>query len=304
MRRLPVLLALPLAACVVVVEPDPEGGGGAGAAPPPEGLPTILLVQDRSGSMNGCWGGAAAGEGDEGCGRDADGDGVLDTRQRSRMDEARRVVGEVVAGSADLAVWGLVAYGFGSSSCGDPALLVAPDPAAPLDGAAALVEAFDGPDLRRPNGGTPTTSGLALARELLVGRDGLRVPAGAAVVVLTDGLMNCNGEHPVPCACSQESGCGGGITYGATYEGTQPEFCLDDAPTLAEVQALAAAGVPTFFVVVGDGGDPFAQGVLSPLAAAGEGAAGALASASSPFVADPAALEARLADIVASVVAP
>lgn len=232
--------------------------------------PILLIVQDRSGSMNGCFSNLPAGDG-EGCGADGDGDGELDTAQPSRMDVAQRVMREVVGKHLGDVIYGLTVYGSGAL-CGAPSSLVAVDSVE--TGAAVRAAYASDPELERPSGGTPTTLALRSAWEQLVDPATLRPRDDTRpnfVVLITDGMMNCNPDHAFPCVCSQEQGCGG-VAYGDEIEGgVTPELCLDDEPSIAEVSKLRAAGVNTFVIGLGSNltDQALAIGVLNRLAEEG-----------------------------------
>jgi hypothetical protein len=124
-----------------------------------------------------------------------------------------------------------------------------------------------------PVGGTPTGAALTLMSTLT----GLTSNDGRAdyVVLLTDGLPNCNANNANSlCACgasctpAQTSACQctASICSGALCS----SGCLDRAATVNAVSALAAAGVKT--IVVGFGADTLttaATPVLDGMARAG-----------------------------------
>lgn len=275
--------------------------------------PILLIVQDRSGSMNGCFGGAPAADLTEGCGRDADDDGVLDDRFQSRMDVAQNVMRDTISRHTSDVNYGLILYGVGSASCGDPETVVAVDtstdanPAQIAEGVRR--EYSQNVSIEKPLGGTPTTVALRRAYDELVGADGLKdATRDNYVVLITDGLMNCNPDHPIPCTCSQEAGCVGGIAYGAEYTGSQAEFCLDDDAAVAQVQALRTAGVKTFVIGLSENfeTDQIAIPVLNALAVAGDAPREDPAQPDIKFypAGDQAALAASLDDIISSITAP
>lgn len=115
------------------------------------------------------------------------------------------------------------------------------------------------------SGGTPTAASL---RFLLEGVPGLHSPAGRAdyVLLVTDGLPNCNADHPVTsdacrCTLNDPSLC---ETYGLA------EGCLDDVATVAAIRALAGIGITT--IVVGVGNDlttPLGAETLQAMGTAG-----------------------------------
>jgi hypothetical protein len=237
--------------------------------------PTLLIVQDRSGSMEICFDPDPTPGSGERC-QLADGTPASD--RRSRMVVAREVMDHTVSTHQHEVWFGLVAYGVpqGASSCGPPVALA--DPGA--GSGAQVAEAYRSHELIvEPQGGTPTTEALREAYDRLVGADGkpLHGDRENYVVLVTDGLMNCNPGHAMPCLCSQEAGCpplvgGTPIPFGEEGEFAIPELCLDDATSLAEVRRLRDAGIQTFVIGLGDtftGGDQLSTQVLDELAEAG-----------------------------------
>lgn len=267
--------------------------------------PTLLIVQDRSGSMKYCFEQEATPGSDDEC--ELRGGGV-ETGRRSRMAVARSVIEKTVTEYASEVWFGLVAYGVGGS-CGLPEALV--DPAS--DSAADVVAAYYSDLMEEPDGGTPTTEALREAYDRLVDEEGnLRFPDRENYVVLvTDGLMNCNADHPSTCVCAAENGCarfGGGdlIPYGEEGEVAAAVLCLDDAESVAQVERLREAGVRTFVIGLGEdfaGDQALSNQVLDRLAEAGgvprEGHPQKFYSA-----ADESELESALASIIEQIAAP
>lgn len=277
--------------------------------------PNLLVVQDRSGSMKICFGDEPAGPG-EAC--NLDGGRVADIAKRSRMNVAQGVMVKAVSSHQEDVQFGLVVYGVGDSSlgCDEPLEITAPGAGT----AATMIDAYtNDPAITNPRGGTPTTKALEHAFEVLVdpatgkvkdeGRDNY-------VVLVTDGLMNCNSDHPVreDCVCTQESGkCptvdGGAVSFGERGHLTYSEMCLDDDLSVAMVTKLRNAGVKTFVIGLGEsftgGGSQAAIGIqtLDRLAEAGgvarEGAGEKFYSA-----ADEGQLEAALDEIINKIVVP
>ncbi|MBM4780511.1 MAG: adventurous gliding motility lipoprotein CglB [Archangiaceae bacterium] len=119
-----------------------------------------------------------------------------------------------------------------------------------------------------PAGGTPTGATLAF----LSTHDGLNSAdfRNDFVILLTDGLPNCNAENPndyVQSAAACRCQTGGGDCSGLDV---RRRGCLDADATVAQVEALKAKGVRT--IVVGFGADTNqadARDVLERLARAG-----------------------------------
>ena len=233
--------------------------------------PALLVVQDRSGSMMACFGT------DSGGGKqcDSDGRGGPDVAGESRMHVAQRVMTDVVNDHAGEVYFGLVLYGVNDPLCGEPETVASPGEG--FDSVDKVTGAYAShPAIVSPLGGTPTTRALEEAFRTLVDDEGnLRDPSRENYVVLvTDGLMNCNENHPMPCVCSQETGCvkadgGDNAAYGESGIFVDPIYCLDDAASVAQVQALNAAGVKTFVIGLGLKDSPVSDDTLNALAEAG-----------------------------------
>ncbi len=241
--------------------------------------PSLLVIQDRSFSMEICFDQDAYPGPTRGCGME-EANRVLD--RRSRMEVSQQVMGQVVESSKEDVQFGLVLYGVNEASpkanCAPPLTIAEPSATSYREVAEAYAS---NPYILAPNGGTPTTEALRRAFELLIDDSD---PAGSKprdpqrqsyVVLVTDGLMNCNASHPVPCICASESDCfgpNGMFPYGV--EGTPAEAiqCLDDDDAVSEVRRLAAAGIKTFVIGLGEsfsGEEVLASQVLDELAVAG-----------------------------------
>jgi hypothetical protein len=119
-----------------------------------------------------------------------------------------------------------------------------------------------------PLGGTPTAASLQFLGNSVPGLSDSADQRANFVLLLTDGLPNCNNVNPnnvcasqanaSVCACTQAAGCSGSIC--ATG-------CLDSDGTVAQIQALQAKNIKT--IVVGFGSD-FAGGGLATLNAMAE----------------------------------
>ncbi len=256
-----------------VVAVETSGTFTAGKAP------ALLIVQDRSGSMEICFGGSGGGGNGLRC--DGDGDGRVDTDGSSRMHVSQRVMTNAVGTHGGDVYFGLMLYGVeGDPACGDPQVVSAPGG----NTTDTVVNAYErNGAITDPAGGTPTTKALEAALELLVdpttGQPKM-AERDNYVVLVTDGLMNCNIEHAMPCICAQESGCpeadGGGVA-GIGEEGSfiDGRFCLDDDESIDAVLALRQAGVKTFVIGLGESftGSPSDLGVISLNALAEAGGA-------------------------------
>jgi hypothetical protein len=98
---------------------------------------------------------------------------------------------------------------------------------------------------RTPTGGTPTSASLLKVGEMPLLQSTEREDF---VLLLTDGLPNCNGSHPTP---YPNSGCFCTLAGGCSFA---PEIgCLDDAVSVNAVNALRAKEIKT--IVIGFGAD-------------------------------------------------
>ncbi len=96
-----------------------------------------------------------------------------------------------------------------------------------------------------PTGGTPTSSSLQYVGTLASMQSTDRADF---VLLLTDGLPNCNGSHPTP---YPNSGCF--CTVGSNCTGAEEIGCLDDVVSVNAVNALRTKEIKT--IVIGFGAD-------------------------------------------------
>lgn len=191
----------------------------------PPAQPRTMIVMDGSGSM---WGQI---------------DGV------PKLEIARRVVAEVLAGIDPGVSLGLMAYGHRTrGDCGDIELMVAPAPGT----AGAISTAVNA---MRFQGRTPLTESVRRAAEILRWSED-----PATVVLVTDGIETCEAD---PCALGRELESSGVhftahvVGFGLSREEGAQVACLaeetggryvqaNDAATLAEAltQTLTAAPEP------------------------------------------------------------
>lgn len=280
-----------------------ETSGNFTAAKPP----ALLIVQDRSGSMERCFGTG----GDPGL---TCKDGSVTRPGASRMHVAQRVMANLVEAHKEDVLFGLTLYGVDGPGavpgCGIPEEVAPPGSAS----AAAVIDAYEGhPAIVAPQGGTPTTRALQAAYETLVdsATGKVRMPERDNYVVLvTDGLMNCNVDHDPTCVCAREEGCpaeSGTVAFGEVGTLWDGLLCLDDEEAIAAVERLRSAGVRTFVIGLGEdiGGGASNVGIetLNALAVAGgvprEGASEKFYSA-----ANEQQLEEAMNDIIGKIVVP
>ena len=198
---------------------------GAGHAQTLPTIPRTMIVMDGSGSM---WGQI---------------DGV------PKLEIARRVVGEVLAGMDPGAMLGLIAYGHRRrGDCSDIEVMVDPTPGS----AGAISQAVQ---TMRFQGRTPLTEAVRRAAEVLRATED-----PATVVLVTDGIETCEAD---PCALGRELEASGVnftahvVGFGLSADEGAQVACLaqetggryfqaDDAAGLTEAltQTLAASAPP------------------------------------------------------------
>jgi hypothetical protein len=270
--------------------------------------PALLIVQDRSGSMEICFG-SSGGGGNQKCNSVT---GSVEMDGTSRMHVAQRVMTNAVGSHGGEVLFGLVLYGVeGDASCGDPLEIASPG----LDTVDTVVNAYETHDaIVNPVGGTPTTAALRAAYDSLVDPATGKVKMADRdnyVVLVTDGLMNCNAAHAMPCVCAQEGGCpdasgGPDLQFGEEGMLLDGRFCLDDDESIAAVRELRQAGVKTFVIGLGEsfagGGADLGVASLNALAEAG----GVARDGGEKFysAANEQELETALDDIIAAIVVP
>ncbi len=203
--------------------PDPDNTCEALAINAQKGIPNILVVLDRSGSMD----------------------------DDNRWDQAVPAIQSVTANLGEGIAFGLEMYPSGDGGRGSSQCTVANGPdVMPATGMAD--EIANVLNASGPGGRTPTASALGAAKAALQGLSG-----SSYVLLVTDGAPNCNTAlDPQTCTCS--TGGGGGC---------DAVSCLDDAGSVAAVQALKDAGIPTY--VIGFDTQPAWEQVLTNMAAAG-----------------------------------
>jgi hypothetical protein len=116
-----------------------------------------------------------------------------------------------------------------------------------------------------PGGGTPTAGALAAALDYFTVGAGKDLKGDRFVLLATDGGPNCDPDN----TCDAEHctpNLDGSCPEGNCCEG-EGQFCLDDAAVVEQLEALSAAGVPTF--VIGIPGTEQYGEYLSSFATAG-----------------------------------
>lgn len=131
-----------------------------------------------------------------------------------------------------------------------------------------------------PGGNTPAAAALALAHEYFTQGAGADLEGENYVLLAIDGGPNCNYDltcEAATCTTNIDGDCPKGIDCCSGDPGV-PEACLDDDGTIAQVKALADAGITTFVVGIPGSDQEAYQVVLDALAEEG----GAPASDTSP----------------------
>jgi hypothetical protein len=212
----------------------------------------VLLVIDKSGSM------ADQPEGFE----------------LKKWDALKAALAPALEAVAEEMSFGLLLYPFGADAeipldCFDGCCEVPIGPGAvqvPIEPGESSVEGvMEALEATGPGGGTPTAAALAAALDYFTIGAGAKLKGDRYVLLATDGGPNCNADN----TCDAET-CTPNLD-GACPEGNccdgEGQYCLDDVAVVEQLEALAAAGVPTF--VVGIPGTEEYGDYLSSFAVAG-----------------------------------
>jgi hypothetical protein len=140
-----------------------------------------------------------------------------------------------------------------------------------------IISKFDAP----PAGGTPTAAALKAAADYFTTGSGKNLTGDKYVLLATDGGPNGNGSlncDKTTCTVNMDRNeTGGAVNYcSASVVADGPSSCLDDQATVAQLSAMATAGIKTFVVGI-PGTDPYVA-TLDAMAVAG----GVAASMTSP----------------------
>lgn len=221
------------------------------AVPCPDELPTLLVVQDKSGSM--------AGVPDANC-----------PTCPTKWASSKTAVTTLAAQFANRFRFGMQMYPRDATTFNCIAgTILSPVPASSTQLSAAF-------GANAPGGGTPTASSLDAARAYL-NTLGITSESPAYVLLLTDGLPNCNDANAALCsqcradAAQCSAGCRPteepGTCDVVPFDGAA---CLDEENLVAAVRQLRSQGIVTFVIGFGrDTASSDASGVLNRAAVEG-----------------------------------
>ncbi|MDP2269540.1 MAG: VWA domain-containing protein [Archangium sp.] len=183
-------------------------------------LPVLFIVQDKSGSMNFAPDGTTA-----------------STTNPSKWSIARQVVPALASNFNNRFRFGAAMYPQSTTTFNcTTGTVVTPI----ADTTTGITSAYN---TAVPGGGTPTAASLLAVRSHLLGQ-GLTTPA--YVLLITDGLPNCNTSLD-PNACSPTTpGCGPTPATSTCALGSKD--CLDNNATVSAAQQLFAANIKVFVV--------------------------------------------------------
>jgi hypothetical protein len=196
---------------------------GAAQAQPCTELPILFIVQDKSGSMAGTPNGQP-----------------VTVSNPTKWVVASQVVPQVASQFGNRFRYGVLMYpGASTSFACTTGTVVQPVPATPTQVSTAYA-------LAGPGGGTPTAPTLVAARNYLLG---LSSTAPIHVLLITDGLPNCNlGLNPATCATTTPGCLNTSTCSGSSCCGLGAKDCLDDQGSIAAAASLRAANIKTYVV--------------------------------------------------------
>lgn len=217
--------------------------------------PNVMLVLDKSGSMSlpivpGCTGAC-----------------------RSRLDDLKAAMGPFLAQNGSVARFGLTTFplGAGTEQCSPPGgvrldISQSNDVDSELLAHAAeidqLIQALGSTE--PVGGGTPTAATLGVVGGVASLQTAERTDV---VVLLTDGMPNCNPNNPVTTGNGGTCKCTSNPLVDPYCSGTGILGCLDDAASVQAVRDLSARQIKT--AVIGFGEDTNGSALLDQMAAEG-----------------------------------
>ena len=220
-------------------------------------VPNMLVVIDKSGSMDDTFG--------------------TGTKKWDAMKDA---LNAVLNASASQIAYGLELYPFPQDpsqpitlDCGDRCCEHATSPTAinvPIEnGVTGVPKILSALNATGPGGGTPTAAALQRALDYFTNGAGASLQGDRYVLLATDGGPNCNQTlscQAATCTSVMDGKCPD-TQCCASSDPVAHQQCLDDTEVLAMINALKAAGIPTF--VVGIPGTEAYRTYLNQFAIAG-----------------------------------
>lgn len=192
----------------------------AALAAPCAELPVLFVVQDKSGSMNFAPDGTTA-----------------SATNPSKWSIARQVVPSLATNFNNRFRFGAAMYPQSTTTFNcTTGTVVTPI----SDTASGITNAYN---VAVPGGGTPTAASLLAVRTHLLAQ-GLSTPA--YVLLITDGLPNCNTSLDANSCSPTTPGCGPTPAASACALGSKD--CLDSNATVSAAQQLFASGIKVFVV--------------------------------------------------------
>ena len=176
----------------------------------------------------------------------------------NKWDALKAALAPALAAVRDEMSFGLLLYPFGTRDeipvhcfegccevpAGPGAIQVGIEP-----GASSAAKVMSALEASAPGGGTPTAAALDAALAYFTTGDGQSLKGDRFVLLATDGGPNC-GPRETTCAADRCTPNLDGLCpadQGNCCDG-EGSYCLNDAAVVEKLEALAAAGVPTFVV--------------------------------------------------------
>ncbi len=226
--------------------------------------PNLMLLVDKSGSMA-----FPANTANPNCPTNCGNSTACPSNCPTRISELRSAMNTFLTTSGDVARMGLTVFPTSGNNCGGSGsqdvlvpLSTSDDVSSELMMTASQINARI--QMLAVSGGTPTAASLLYAGSLPALNDQFRQDF---VLLLTDGLPNCNGTNPNTCAAASACKC----TLSSCSGSFCTAGCLDKDASIAAVVNLKQRDIRT--IVVGFGADFGASGdgpdVLNGMAEAG-----------------------------------
>jgi von Willebrand factor type A domain-containing protein len=288
---LAILACLPFAGCQGSDAPSVVSTGSAGSGA--GGGPQLTLPGNGGGSNEAGAAGASVGPGVEACesfdGLDQcgvtsveasfsaanvllviDKSSSMDDQPKGfelkKWDALKASLEATLEQASDELSFGLLLYPFGAQAkipldCFDGCCEVPIGPAAvqvPIaTGERGATEVMQALAKTSPGGGTPTADALAAALTYFTTGDGKSLKGDRYVLLATDGGPNC-GSVDSKCNADRCTPNLDGLCPDGNCCAGEGAYCLDDVAVVKQLEALAAAGIPTFVVGI-PGTEKYAQ---------------------------------------------